>query len=96
MAIQELDLHIHYRPGGKNQNAIALSYDPVIASFPSVSTLDTGTPTILLATVQVGERSAKGGDDSLEERQRKDLELLQTSNIWTMVCYLMMKEEQES
>ena len=28
-------------------------------------------------TVQVGEQSAKGGDDSLKERQQKDPELLQ-------------------
>lgn len=34
MTIQELDLHIHYRPGGKNQNADALSRDPVTALFP--------------------------------------------------------------
>ena len=34
-------------------------------------------PTLQLATAQVGEQSAKGGDDSLAERQRKDPTLLQ-------------------
>ena len=77
MAIQELDLHIHYRPGGKNQNADALSRDPVAAWFPSATVPNADKPTVQLATVQVGEQSAKGGDDSLKERQRKDPELLQ-------------------
>ena len=69
MAIQELDLHIHYRPGGKNRYADALSRDPMTSLASK--------PTLQLATVQVGEQSAKGGDDSLAERQRKDLALLQ-------------------
>ena len=77
MAIQALDLHIHYRPGGKNQNADALSRDPVAALFPSATVPDAGKPTVQLAIVQVEEQSAKGGDNSLVERQWKDPELLQ-------------------
>ena len=69
MAIQELDLHIHYRPGGKNQNADALSRDPLAALFLSATVPDAGKQTVQLATVQVGEQSTKGGDDSLKERQ---------------------------
>ena len=77
MAIQELDLHIHCRPGGKNQNVDALLCDLVAALFPSGTVPDAGKPTVQLATVQVRKQSTKGGDDSLKERQRKDLELLQ-------------------
>ena len=76
MAIQELDLPIHYRPGSKNQNEEALSRDPVAALFPSATVPDAGKPTVQLATIQVGEQSAKGGDDSLKERQQKDTEVL--------------------
>jgi len=77
MAIQELDLHIHYQPGGKNQNADALSHDPVAALFPSATVPNTSKLTVKLAAVQVGEQSVKGRDDSLKERQRKDSEHVQ-------------------
>ena len=83
VAIQELDLPIHYRPGGKNQNEEALSRDSVAALFPSTTVLDAGKPTVQLATVQVGEQSAEGGDDSLEERDsRKILKFFKSSCIW--------------
>ena len=67
MAIQELD----YRLGGKNQNADAPSHEPVDALFPSATVPDAGKLTVQFATVQVEEQSAKGRDDSLEERNRK-------------------------
>ena len=53
-----------------------MSYDPVAALFLT-TVPDAGKLTVQLATVQMGEQSAKGGDDSLKERQQKDPELLQ-------------------
>ena len=67
VAIQELD----YRLGGKNQNADAASHEPVAALFPSATVPDADKPTVQLATVQVGEQSANGGDDSLERDNKK-------------------------
>ena len=83
VAIQDLDLPIHYQPGGKNQNEEALSCDPVAALFPSTTVPDAGKPTVQLATVQVGEQSVKGGDDSLEERDSgKILKFFKSSYTW--------------
>ena len=83
VAIQELDLPIHHRLGGKNQNEEALSRDPVASLFPSTTVPDAGKPTVQLATVQVGEQSAKGGDDSLEERDSgKLLKFFKSSCTW--------------
>ena len=67
MAIQELDWHIHYRPGRKHQNADALSRGPL--AIPKALSLTANNLTILLVAVQVEEQPAKGGEDSLNKRQ---------------------------
>ena len=89
VAIQELD----YRLGGKNQNADAPSHDPVAALFLSATVPDAGKPTVQLATVQVGEQSAKDGDDSLEDRQQKILNFFKSSCTWKAVSYNQMRKE---
>ena len=73
-AIQELDLHVHYRPGHNHQNADALSRDPL--AIPKALSPTADNLTILLVAVQVEEQPAKGVEDSLDERQWKDPELL--------------------
>ena len=94
MAIQELDLPIHYRPGSKNQNEEALSRDPVAALFLSTTVPDVGKPTVQLATVQGEEQSTKGGDDSLEERDSgKILKFFKSSCTWRAVSYQQMRKE---
>lgn len=86
MALQELDLRIHYRPGKSNSNADALSRCPVETDL-----VDTAVPTsrVLLAAIQPAQASAKDGDTpldvptttsfmvapSIEERQHADPEL---------------------
>ena len=86
MALQELDLRIHYQPGKSNSNADALSRHPV-----GTDLVDTAVPTsrVLLATIQPAQASAKDRDTpldvptttsfteapSMEERQRADPEL---------------------
>ena len=88
MALQELDLRIHYQPGKSNSNADALSWCPVETDL-----VDTPVPTsrVLLAAMQPTQASAKDGDTlldvhvptttsfteapSMEERQRADPEL---------------------
>ena len=71
MALQELDLHIHYRPGKRNANADALSR----TLSESVALAEPSEPPVVLAAIRPGEDSAKGGDDCLERRQRQDPEL---------------------
>ena len=66
MAIQELDLHIHYRPGKKNANADALSRAPAEAETEPV---DPSGPCVVIAALQTEELLAKSGDASLEVRQ---------------------------
>ena len=71
MALQELDLHIHYRPGKRNANADALSR----TLSESVSLAEPSEPPVVLAAIQPGEDLSKGGDDCLEKRQHQDPEL---------------------
>ena len=71
MALQELDLHIHYRPGKRNANPDALSR----TLNESVSLAEPSEPLVVLAALQPGEDLSKGGDDCLEKRQRQDPEL---------------------
>ena len=75
MAIQELDLHIHYRPGKVNANADALFRAPADV-LPKCSE-DPSDPCVVLAALRAEEKPAKSGDDCLEDRQRGDLELAQ-------------------
>lgn len=66
LSLQELDLHIHYRPGRKNGNADALSRCP--AEVPDQSK-DVPKP---VAALQPEVVPAKGGDRSLSKRQEED------------------------
>ena len=68
MVLQELDLHINYRPGKTNSNADALLRAPVGLA----SALQSCDSPVVLAAVWVGEKPAKDGDDCLEKRQRRD------------------------
>lgn len=69
LAIQELDLHTHYRPGGKNQNADALSRYP--CGMP-----DQEQDGILhVAALQPGVAPAKGGEADIAKTQQAEPDL---------------------
>ena len=71
LLLQELDLHIKYRPGKANSNAGCLSRNPSsVAPDPSENR------EMLIATLQTGEHSAKDGEDALQLRQDNDSRLL--------------------
>ena len=59
MALQELDLWIHYRPGKSNSNADALSRFPVETDHVDTAV---STSRVLLAAIQPAQASAKDGD----------------------------------
>ena len=69
LALQELDLEIHYRPGRVNQNADALSRSPVTDPHSLLN------PSEVIATISAPETSAKEGDATLGEKQRSDPQL---------------------
>ena len=62
LALQELDLEVHYRPGRHNTNADALSRAPPISSSPYG----------IVATIEEPCSAAKGGELSLGSRQFED------------------------
>ena len=68
LALQELDLEIHYRPGRANANADALSRAPLSSPLQG--------PYGIVAAVDVPRPSAKGGERSLALWQRDDPTLL--------------------
>lgn len=65
LALQEVDLHIHYRPGRKNANADALS---------RCHTEPQNHPFGIIAALQT-EIQAKGGEECLREKQLADKQL---------------------
>ena len=67
MALQELDLHIDHRPGKRNANPDALSR----TLSESVALAEPSEPPVVMAAIQLGEDSAKGGDCP-EKRQCQD------------------------
>ena len=69
LAIQELDLVIHYKPGRTNQKADALSRSPCSASGEEAET--DGTVVAAMGTAEP-QSAAKGGEPSLEVLQRED------------------------
>ena len=68
LALQELDLEIHYQPGWANANADALSRAPLSSPLQG--------PYGIVAAVDVPRPSAKGGEQLLALRQRDDPTLL--------------------
>ena len=70
LSLQELDLHVHYRPGKSNANADALSRNPREPDSNAV------WPGAVLAALCVEEQPAKDGEDTFRKRQREDPELL--------------------
>ena len=58
MALQEMDLHLHYRLGKSNQNADTLSCTP----FTCYSKLPEGSEEKVVAAL-IGFRKGRGGDD---------------------------------
>ena len=74
MAIQELDLSIHYRPGKKNSNADALSRYPNSLEVPS-SHAD--QPLAVVAATNPSWSEAKGGEPTLPKLQREDPQLME-------------------
>ena len=73
MAIQELDLSIHYRPGKRNSNADALSRYP---NSPEVPPLHADQPLTVVAATNPSWSKAKGGEPTLPELQREDPQLM--------------------
>ena len=87
IALQELDLCIHYRPGKKISNADALSRFPLGPNLVDPSS--TPSPDVAIAAMRSARPSAKGGDtnpaepvdtkrgdsQSLEDRKRADPDL---------------------
>ena len=73
MAIQELDLNIHYRPGKKNANVDALSLHPV----PGVESAASDHQSLaIVAATSTSWQPAKGGEStSLSALQREDAQL---------------------
>ena len=69
MALQELDLRIHYQPGKSNSNADVLSQFPVETNL-----VQTAIPTsrVFLAAMQPDQASAKDGDTPSHMRQPPD------------------------
>ena len=72
LSIQELDLHIHYRSGQKNEKADALSRSP--CSLPASST-DSDERVVAVIGTNDPLPSSKGGDQSLSNLQRLDCTL---------------------
>ena len=73
MALQELDLHLHYRPGKVNKNADALSRGP-IQTQPTEITEDTECTVATITDPQSANKD-KEGSAVLAERQGNDTEL---------------------
>ena len=76
LSIQELDLHIHYRPGRKNEKADALSRSPCKQSSSSCEQSSSSTDVLghVVAAVEPSDPQSpsKGGDLSLSDLQRRD------------------------
>ncbi|MCG8626968.1 MAG: Ty3/Gypsy family RNase HI domain-containing protein, partial [Proteobacteria bacterium] len=73
LALTEVNLHIHYRPGKKNANADALSRSPTESGSNT-------QPFGIVAAVRKDGEAANGGDrdgDSFSQKQRSDPELLE-------------------
>ena len=68
LAIQELDLQIHYKPGRKNEKADALSRSPCLVE----ATGEVSDHVIAAVGASSPLSSAKGGDHSLRQLQRED------------------------
>ena len=79
MAIQELDIHIHYRPGKANSNADALSRFPDEEEEPCDT--DAQVPAVV-ATTYPSSVQAKDGEPTLATLQRSD------SNLREIIEYL--------
>ena len=69
LSLQELDLHIHYRPGPKNNNADALSRYPT--GSPGDDCPDVGQ----VSALEPDMAPAKGGDPSVAVKQEADVTL---------------------
>ena len=70
LALQELDLTIHYRPGKKNANADALSRMPL-----GVQEREDNPVLLGVITLDEDEETKSGEDDHLRKRQLEDPEL---------------------
>ena len=68
IVIQDLDLHIHYQPGCKNQNTDALSQETL--PFLRVPNSTADNYTVLLAIVQAEGQPTKSREDSLKGQQK--------------------------
>ena len=66
--IQDLNLHIHYQPGCKNQNTDALSQETL--PFLRVPNSTADNYTVLLAIVQAEGQPTKSREDSLKGQQK--------------------------
>ena len=71
LALQELDLQIHYRPGKRNANADALSRSPLVQDEESASgsNLSDVIGTVGVVQPEYHLQPAKDGDSSSEIRQ---------------------------
>ena len=62
MILQELDVHIHYRPGKVNSDVDALSRGAI-----STPTDDLTVTWTVLAAIQTDSQPAKEGDETLSD-----------------------------
>ena len=72
LALQEVNLSIHYRPGRKNANADALSRNPSNKSEYPPLEIDSA---VVVASVNPVVHAKSGEDASLSQRQRDDPDL---------------------
>ena len=74
MALQELDLHLHYRPGKVNKNADALSRRPIQPQSIEITVEETECIVAAITDPQSTNKDGEG-NATLAERQGIDVEL---------------------
>ena len=75
MALQELDLHLHYQPGKVNKNVDALSRGPVQAQSVGIDTTDDTECVVDAITDPLSESKDGDEDMTLARKQSSDFKL---------------------
>ena len=74
LALQEVDLHIHYRPGKKNANADALSHCPLLLESTQANQSNVFA---IVSAISIPQFPAKDWEADVSTRQQGDPELLE-------------------